>query len=640
MGFGSGVVGFLSLWLAQPFIMEVSGTVACVEALQTAGLRSCVVGPDGMMARRLVRAPTRDALPPACRTRTTTPTLPAEQPPCGPDKMIIKDQLRWVLEPRDTWDIFTRKCPRRERFMTLDDSAATDPGDEDAVEGWPDSSAGQLSSAPDAVTTLTHPSASPCDAAAASKVAWALTGTIDASSARQCALSQLISKVRPKIHPRLKEAREHFANVHGNASRRPIRVAVLDTAIRSTMARSLGIARREDADWDFVEARPLSDASSSALPADSTSHAEKIAALLAARGGDTTLDGAWPDTEITSLRVVDKNDAASIFDLACAISHATRTGHDIIIISLEFRGRPGGGCDPLPAHDLVASALDYASSRGVVLVVASGNREGTCPPFPAMLSTRYRNIIVAGGHDFDGQPYGRGYGRAVSVLAPGSSIVVPQGRTFGPVDGTSYAVPLVAGAAAMLLSSSASDPRIREKSITDDARKKLAQGVRSALIWSGTSRGSTFHATGGYLNAAAALQFQLSRSSVEFRSHELKHTVKCSGPLGNLRVKVSPPGAKVHLRADEASATRRPGMDSFPLPLTRFGACGPEFVIPEGLFRDVWIGPFEHGDWPIRLPPHSNLEIGAFALEGPTQAGSRVEVECTEQGSTEECLVR
>lgn len=134
-------------------------------------------------------------------------------------------------------------------------------------------------------------------------------------------------------------------------------------------------------------------------------------------------------------------------DLARAIEMAVREGAHVINIS-------GGERSPMGEPDhLLTRAIQLCEDNGVLIAAAAGNDGCECLHVPAAA----RSVLAVGALGKNGRPlemsnWGEAYQRN-GVLAPGENIrgAVPGGGT-ALLTGTSFAVPIVVGVAALLLS--------------------------------------------------------------------------------------------------------------------------------------------------------------------------------------------
>lgn len=137
----------------------------------------------------------------------------------------------------------------------------------------------------------------------------------------------------------------------------------------------------------------------------------------------------------------------SQLDLARAIEQAVQEGAQIINISGGERSPQG------QADEILSRAIRLCGENNVLVVAAVGNDGCECLHVPAALPA----VLAVGAMDAGNQPlgvsnWGKSY-RSNGVLAPGESIrgAVPGGTTALKT-GSSFATPIVAGFAALLLS--------------------------------------------------------------------------------------------------------------------------------------------------------------------------------------------
>jgi subtilisin family serine protease len=198
-------------------------------------------------------------------------------------------------------------------------------------------------------------------------------------------------------------------------------------------------------------------------------HGTWMASIIAGHGdgygGDDGIIGVAPYARILSIRVIpDTSDPGyKKYDsepedqiqqeLADGIMEAVRHHAQVISMSIGYSAPSGA----------VRAALQYAYSRGIVLVASSGNsgnnddlhaRGGARGWAPVSFPAEYPGVIGVGAVTSGRQPTSFSSGNlSVQVAAPGKSVLA-QGRDgqYYTVSGTSPACALVAGVAALIKS--------------------------------------------------------------------------------------------------------------------------------------------------------------------------------------------
>lgn len=187
-------------------------------------------------------------------------------------------------------------------------------------------------------------------------------------------------------------------------------------------------------------------------------HGTHVAGIIGAvRNNNIGMDGVADNVRIMAVRAVPDGDEHDK-DIALAIRYAVDNGAQIINMSF--------GKDYSPQKKWVDEAVQYAASKGVLLVHAAGNDAKNVDvkdnfPSPVYKSGQGKadNWITvgasgdaaAGGLTASFSNYGK---KEVDVFAPGVKIysTIPGGNTYGDAQGTSMASPVVAGTAAFLKS--------------------------------------------------------------------------------------------------------------------------------------------------------------------------------------------
>ena len=154
-----------------------------------------------------------------------------------------------------------------------------------------------------------------------------------------------------------------------------------------------------------------------------------------------------PAAKILPLQALDDNGSGYTDAVAAAIRYAADHGAKIISLSL---GSPSD--DPY-----LHAQITYAISKGALVVAAAGNDGCDCLLYPAA----YPEVLAVGASTASDTPASfSSYGRNLDVLAPGtagdvcSSFYSPANATSAyscGFSGTSFAAPIVAGLAALLL---------------------------------------------------------------------------------------------------------------------------------------------------------------------------------------------
>ena len=178
-----------------------------------------------------------------------------------------------------------------------------------------------------------------------------------------------------------------------------------------------------------------------------STHGTHIASLIFAQP-NSDIQGIAPQCRGLLVPVfAEDNRKLSQLDLARAIEQAAENGAKVINIS-------GGALTDIgEAEDWLIRAVEMCNERNILLVAAAGNDGCECLQVPAALPAVLAvGAVDARGHPLDFSNWGETY-QSQGILAPGENILgaKPGGGTV-QLSGTSFAAPIVAGVAALLLS--------------------------------------------------------------------------------------------------------------------------------------------------------------------------------------------
>jgi subtilisin family serine protease len=271
-------------------------------------------------------------------------------------------------------------------------------------------------------------------------------GQIDVAGAFHALLGKdLPSALLPKavsIQPGLSDL--HFQNAWtAGYTGKGVVIADIDTGVdltNSALTHNLSTAS-----WNFV--------SNNNNVQDDNGHGTAVATELIAHGTDNgnVFTGAAYDAQLMVLKTLDAKGAGSVANTVKAIDYAVDHGAQVINLSL-------GGSAPDPS-ELVA--LNYAANHGVIVTIAVGDAGASGPQFPAAYAQLVGNTIAVGASASNGSAYTlASFSNLAGTSTPYAFVDAPGSHIFayglnGQVQswsGASFAAPLVAAQAALLIS--------------------------------------------------------------------------------------------------------------------------------------------------------------------------------------------
>ncbi|MEO0009848.1 MAG: S8 family peptidase [candidate division WOR-3 bacterium] len=259
-----------------------------------------------------------------------------------------------------------------------------------------------------------------------------------------------------------------------------LKVAVVDNGVDYTHPDLAANFRTGELGYDFLnndnDPKPDNPGIENAF------HGTHVAGIIAAVRDNLIGVAGWAQIQLLAVRVLNDSGSGNLSDVARGIRWAVDNGARIINMSL------GGDA----ASTVLIEACQYAASRGVLLIAASGNDGRSTITYPARLS---ECVAVGATNENSELAWFSNYGPEQELVAPGTSIFsTTLGGSYAEASGTSMAAPEVSGVAALLL---ALDPGLS----ANDARSILAV---SAIDMGSAGRDSRFGY--GLVNAWRAVQ--------------------------------------------------------------------------------------------------------------------------------------
>jgi len=229
--------------------------------------------------------------------------------------------------------------------------------------------------------------------------------------------------------------------------------------------------------WDFVN--NLADPTPKFKPGfteDGINHGTIVAGLIAAQADNYSgIAGVTWNTQLMSLKALDDSGRANVKSVIRAINYAVANGAKII--NLSFAG--------ISSSIDLDRAMIRAQQKGVIVVAAGGNdgadgagpnldKKPLYPVCSGISAKRDNNLVigVAATGPLDTKAAFSGFGRCIDISAPGVSIFsaavyAPNYGHYqnrfdlyydGYWSGTSFAVPLVSAALALMMQANPSLP--------------------------------------------------------------------------------------------------------------------------------------------------------------------------------------
>src|SRR3989441_2836706 len=212
------------------------------------------------------------------------------------------------------------------------------------------------------------------------------------------------------------------------------KIAVLDTGVEATHPDLLG---RTVPGRSFVGGLP---------EVDPNGHGTAMAGIAAANVSNMIgIAGvAYAGASVTSVQVLRADGSGWDSDVVAGVLWAADNGAKVILM----------GFSSPDFSSSLQDAVNYASSKGAVLVAATGNDGSSAPTYPAEMA----NVIGVAATDQNDAVAANSNTFSAAVAAPGVSIYATQrGGGYGAITGTSPSAAETAGLAALLIASGKSN---------------------------------------------------------------------------------------------------------------------------------------------------------------------------------------
>lgn len=172
--------------------------------------------------------------------------------------------------------------------------------------------------------------------------------------------------------------------------------------------------------------------------ADLNGHGTHVAGTVAALNNSIGVVGVAPSADLYAVKVLGANGRGSVSGIAQGLEWAAQNNMHIANMSLGAEG---------PSSTL-ERAVNYATSRDVLVIAATGNNGSGSVGYPA----RYANAMAVGATDQNNRRANFSqYGTGIDIVAPGVNVQSTYpGNRYVSMNGTSMATPHVAGAAALV----------------------------------------------------------------------------------------------------------------------------------------------------------------------------------------------
>lgn len=234
----------------------------------------------------------------------------------------------------------------------------------------------------------------------------------------------------------------HFANNLGGG-----RIAIIDSGINYNHPE---LASSYVGGYDFVN--------NDNDPMDDNGHGTFVAGIISANGKNPNAKGIAPNTEIIAMKVLNDTGAGFLSDVIDAIYYTidgpdriygTADDFNVDVINLSLGSLPPytfqSFCDEV--YPDFTNAIEYARSKGVIVVSAAGNFGKAGVSIPGCISS---SLTVGAININDNPAFFTSIGEAVDISTIGVNVFSTTIHGYNIKSGTSFSTPAVSGALTLL----------------------------------------------------------------------------------------------------------------------------------------------------------------------------------------------
>lgn len=202
---------------------------------------------------------------------------------------------------------------------------------------------------------------------------------------------------------------------------------------------------------------------------DDNGHGTHVAGTAAAVDNNIGVIGAGPEIYLYAVKVLGKNGSGQLSDVIEGLQWCIDNRMQVVNMSL------GTYSEVQSFHDAIIAVYN----SGIVIAVAAGNDGVSSPLYPAA----YDEVIAVAASDINDRiPAWSNYGPHVDLTAPGVNIYSAyKGNIYKTLSGTSMAAPHVAGASALVLTTTVDSYDLNLNGIWDpiEVKNKLQHTARN-----------------------------------------------------------------------------------------------------------------------------------------------------------------